>query len=219
MKPLISAKEAVSKIKDGDSILVGGFMCCGQTFDLIDALLEQGTKDLTIICNDAGFPDKGIGKLIVERRVKSLIATHIGLNPVAGKMMHSKDMAVELVPQGTLAERIRAGGAGLGGILTPTGVGTKVEEGKQLIYIDERAYILEKAIKADHAFVKANITDENGNAFIAKSAKNFNNVMASAAKNTIVETEKYVKIGELSDEQVSVPCVFVKNIVEASYGR
>ena len=219
MKPLISAKEAVSKIKDGDSILVAGFMCCGQAFDLIDALLEQGTKDLTIICNDAGYPEKGIGKLIVAGRVKNLIATHIGLNPVAGQKMNSGELEVELVPQGTFAERVRAGGAGLGGILTPTGVGTKVEEGKQIIDIDGRAYILEKAIHADHAFIKANITDENGNAFVAKSAKNFNYVMASAAENTIVETEKFVKAGELWDEQVTVPCVFVKNIVEASYGR
>ncbi|MFA5480156.1 MAG: CoA transferase subunit A [Candidatus Muiribacteriota bacterium] len=217
MKKILKPEEAVSQITDNSSIMIGGFMCCGQSFNLIDALIENGAKNLTIICNDAGYPDKGVGKLIVAGRVRKLIATHIGLNPEAGKKMNSGELEVELVPQGTFAERIRCGGAGLGGILTPTGLGTEVEIGKKVIYIQGKNYILETAIKADFAFVKSNIADVTGNGFTAKSAKNFNVVMAMAAKHTILETEKLVEKGEIGTEDVTIPGIFVHTIVEGKY--
>jgi acetate CoA/acetoacetate CoA-transferase alpha subunit len=214
MKRICSAQKAVHNIHDGASLMIGGFMCCGQPLRLIDALLEKGSKDLTVICNDAGFPDRGVGKLIVAGRVKTLIASHIGLNPSAGDKMGSGEMAVELVPQGTLAERIRCGGAGLGGVLTPTGLGTEVEKGKRTIEVDGAAFLLEAPLRADFALVKANVTDRYGNCFVAKSAKNFNGVMAMAARHTIVETEELVEAGNLDPERVLIPGVFINDIVD-----
>lgn len=190
-------------------------MCCGQPLSLLDAILEAGTKNLTIITNDAGFPDKGIGKLIVAGRVSKLIASHIGLNPVAGQKMNSGEMKVELVPQGTLAERIRSAGAGLGGVLTPTGIGTKVEEGKQKVMIDDQEFLLELPLKADFALLKATTCDRQGNCFLAKSEKNFNTVMAMAAEQVIAEAENVVEIGQLDQDRVTIPGVFVQTIAEA----
>ncbi|MCK9224034.1 MAG: CoA transferase subunit A [Candidatus Muirbacterium halophilum] len=214
MKKVLNPADSVKIIKDGATIMISGFMCCGQPLSLIDALVEQGTKDLTIICNDAGYPDKpGVGRLIVEKRVKKLIASHIGLNPIAGQQMNSGELEVILVPQGSLAEKIRAGGTGLGGILTPTGVGTEVEKGKKIIEVDGIKYILEEALKAEFSLISSNICDEFGNAFIAKSAKNFNVVMAMAGENTIIETKKLVKTGQIENENITVPGVFVNTIV------
>lgn len=190
-------------------------MCCGQPLALMDAILAVGTKNLTVITNDAGFPDRGVGKLIVAGRVSHLIASHIGLNPVAGQKMHSGEMKVELVPQGTLAERIRSAGAGLGGVLTPTGIGTNVEEGKKKVMIDDQEYLVELPLKADFALIKATICDRQGNCFLAKSEKNFNTVMASAGAQVIAETEKLVDIGELDQDNVTIPGVFVNAITEA----
>lgn len=215
MKPVITTQEAAKKIKDGASIMVGGFMCCGQPLSLLDAILEAGTKNLTVITNDAGFPDKGIGKLIVAGRVSKLIASHIGLNPVAGQKMNSGEMKVELVPQGTLAERIRSAGAGLGGVLTPTGIGTKVEECKQKVMIDDQEFLLELPLKADFALLKATTCDRQGNCFLAKSEKNFNTVMAMAADEVIAEAENVVEIGQLDQDRVTIPGVFVQTIAEA----
>ncbi|MEF3279634.1 MAG: CoA transferase subunit A [Elusimicrobiota bacterium] len=215
MKKIISAKDAVAMVKDGSSIMVGGFMVCGHPFTLMEELLRKGTKNLILISNDAGFPDKGIGKLIVNGQVSHLIASHIGLNPVAGQKMNSGEMKVELVPQGTLAERIRSKGAGLGGFLTPTGVGTEVEKGKQKMTINGKDYLLELPLGADYSFIKATIVDKNGNCFIAKSAKNFNVVMAMAGDCVVVEAEKIVEVGELDPDMVDVPGVFVNYIVPA----
>jgi acetate CoA/acetoacetate CoA-transferase alpha subunit len=212
MKSIESPKAAVSRIHDGAVLLVSGFMCCGQPIRLTEALLEQGTKDLTVITNDAGFPDRGVGKLIVAGRVRRLIVSHIGLNPAAGQKMNSGEMAVELVPQGTLAERIRCAGAGLGGVLTPTGLGTEVEKGKRAVEVEGRKYLLETPLRADFALLKASVCDRCGNAFTAKSGKNFNPVMAMAAQHAILETDRLVETGALDPEQVTIPGVFVKTI-------
>lgn len=212
MKKILSPKDAVKVIHDKASIMVSGFMCCGQSLRLIDALLEKGSKDLTVITNDSGFPDRGVGKLIVAGRVKRLIVSHIGLNPEAGRKMNAGEMEVELVPQGTLAERIRCSGAGLGGVLTPTGLGTEVEKGKQKMVVDGQEYLLEKQIHADFAFLKADTCDRYGNAFVAKSGKNFNLVMAMAAQHAIVETDELVEAGGLDPEKVTIPGVFVNSI-------
>ncbi len=215
MKPIKKASEIAEKVKNGSSIMMGGFMVCGHPFTLAEELLKRNVKDLTLISNDAGFPDKGIGKLIVNGQVKHLIASHIGLNPVAGQKMNSGEMKVDLVPQGTLAERIRAKGAGLAGFLTPTGANTQVEQGKQKFNVNGKDYILEEPLGADFAFIKATKADKNGNCFIAKSAKNFNLVMAMAADYVVAEAEEIVEVGELDPDMVTVPGVFVSAIIEA----
>ncbi|MDD5627649.1 MAG: CoA transferase subunit A [Elusimicrobia bacterium] len=217
MKKIETPAQAVSHIHDGAVIMVGGFMCCGQPIRLTEALLAQGTKDLTVITNDAGFPNRGLGKLVVAGRVKRLIASHIGLNPAAGQKMNSGEMAVELVPQGTLAERIRCAGAGLGGVLTPTGLGTEAETGKRKLEVDGHKYLLETPLKADFALVKASVCDRCGNAFVAKAGKNFNPVMAMAAQHTIAEADRLVLRGELDPERVTIPGVFINTVaVEAA---
>jgi len=164
---IMTADEAVAKIKDGDSIMVGGFMACGTPEILIDALVRKNVRHLTIICNDAGVPGRGVGKLISNGQVKKLIASHVGLNPEVAQRMNTEveedKLECILVPQGTLAERVRAGGAGLGGILTPTGVGTIVAEGKQVINVQGRDYLLEEPLRADHAFLRGSVTDKFGN--------------------------------------------------------
>ncbi|MFA6091564.1 MAG: CoA transferase subunit A [Elusimicrobiota bacterium] len=213
MKRICTAKEAVQDVRDGASIMVGGFMCCGGPSGLMDALLEKGVKDLTLICNDAGLPDKGIGKLVVAGRVKHLIASHIGLNPAAGQKMHSGEMKVELVPQGTLAERIRAAGAGLGGVLTPTGLGTEVEKGKRIVEVDGKQFLLETPLRADFAMLSANEADRYGNAYVAKSARNFNPIMAMASDRVIVEAARVVEPGQIDPDRVNIPCVFVTDVV------
>ncbi len=215
MKPIKTPQEAVANIRDNSSIMIGGFMCCGHPFSVINAIVETGAKNLTLITNDAGYPDIGIGKLICQNRTRKLIVSHIGLNPIAGNKMHSGEMEVELVPQGTLAERIRAKGAGLGGVLTPTGIGTEVETGKQKITVMEKDYLLEIPIEADFALLQAAVCDKYGNCFINKSAKNFNLVMAMAAKTVIVEADKIVEPGELDPEHITVPGVFITTIVQA----
>ncbi len=215
MKPIKTPQEVAADIKDGSSIMIGGFMCCGHPFSVINAIIDAGAKNLTLITNDAGYPDIGIGKLICRDRTKKLIVSHIGLNPVAGDKMNSGDMDVDLVPQGTLAERIRAKGAGLGGILTPTGIGTEVEDGKQKIVVLEKEYLLETPLEADFALIQAAVCDKYGNCFINKSAKNFNLVMAMAAKTVIVEADEIVEVGKLDPEKVTVPGVFINTIVRA----
>ena len=212
MKKILTPGEAVKVIHDRASIMISGFMCCGQALRLVDALLERGVKDLTVITNDSGLPDRGVGKLIVAGRVRKLIVSHIGLNPEAGRKMNSGEMEVELVPQGTLAERIRCSGAGLGGVLTPTGIGTRVEDGKQKMRVGDSEYLLETPLHADFAFVKADVCDRYGNAFVAMSGKNFNTVMAMAAQHAILETDKLVEPGELDPEKVTIPGVFVNTI-------
>lgn len=190
---LVTMEEAVSHVKDGMTVFIGGFLGVGTPEKIIDALIEKGVKDLTVIGNDTGYPDRGIGRLVVNNQVKKVIASHIGTNPETGRRMHTGEMEVELVPQGTLAERIRCGGNGLGGFLTPTGVGTIVQEGKEVITVDGKDYLLEKPLKADVALLNGSIVDELGNIIYAKTTKNFNPMMATAADTVIVFAENLVK--------------------------
>lgn len=201
-------------IKDGQTIMVGGFLAVGTPEKLIDAIVKKGVKDLTIICNDTSYPDRGVGKLVVNHQVKKVIASHIGTNPETGRMMHTGEMEVELSPQGTLAERIRAGGAGLGGVLTTTGLGTVVAENKETIFVDGKEYLLEKPLKADIALLAGNIADKKGNVWYKGSARNFNPIMATAAEIVVVEAEKIVEVGEIEAEDVMTPHIFVDYIVD-----
>ncbi|MGY0394753.1 acetate CoA-transferase subunit alpha [Fusobacterium sp.] len=211
---VVTMEEAVSHVKDGMTVFIGGFLGVGTPEKIIDALIEKGVKDLTVIGNDTGFPDRGIGRLVCNNQVKKVIATHIGTNPETGRRMNTGEMEVELCPQGTLAERIRAAGNGLGGILTPTGVGTIVEEGKQVIEVDGKKYLLEKPIKADVALINGSVVDELGNVIYAKTTKNFNPMMATAADTVIVFAEKLVKVGEIDPDHVMTSRIFVDYIVK-----
>lgn len=211
---VVTMEEAVSHVKDGMTVFIGGFLGVGTPEKIIDALIEKGVKDLTVIGNDTGFPDRGIGRLVCNNQVKKVIATHIGTNPETGRRMNTGEMEVELCPQGTLAERIRAAGNGLGGILTPTGVGTIVEEGKQVIEVEGKKYLLEKPIKADVALINGSVVDELGNVIYAKTTKNFNPMMATAADTVIVFAEKLVKVGEIDPDHVMTSRIFVDYIVK-----
>ncbi|MDD3168897.1 MAG: CoA transferase subunit A [Eubacteriales bacterium] len=213
---IMTAREAVAPIKDGASIMVGGFMACGTPEALIDALVEKGVKNLTIICNDAGVPGRGVGKLLTNGQIKTLIASHVGLNPEVAKRMNTDveedKLECILVPQGTLAERIRAGGAGLGGFLTPTGVGTIVAEGKQVINIDGRDYLLEKPLKADVALIRGSVTDKFGNTTYNGTTRTFNPMMATAAEYVIVGACEIVEVGEIDPNNVVTSGIFVDAI-------
>lgn len=211
---IVTMEEAVSHVKDGMTVFIGGFLGVGTPEKIIDALIAKGVKDLTVIGNDTGYPDRGIGRLVVNNQVKKVIATHIGTNPETGRRMHTGEMEVELVPQGTLAERIRCGGNGLGGFLTPTGVGTIVEEGKEVITVDGKKYLLEKPLKADVALINGSIVDELGNVIFAKTTKNFNPMMATAADTVIVYAENLVKVGEIDPDHVMISRIFVDYIVK-----
>jgi acetate CoA/acetoacetate CoA-transferase alpha subunit len=214
MKKVVDKNELRHLLKDGISIMFGGFMACGTPQGLVDLLLEMNVKDLTLICNDAGFPDRGIGKLIVNKQVKKLITSHIGLNPEAGKQMNEGTLEVLLVPQGTLAEQIRAEGSGIGGFLTPTGVGTSVETGKQKMTIDGKEYLLEMPLRADFAMLRGSITDTDGNIYYKGTTRNFNPLMALAADTVIVETEELVERGQIKPEDVMTLGVLVRYIVK-----
>ena len=213
MNKLISIVEAIDKIQDGMTIMVGGFLGCGSPHKLIDALVNKGTKNLTLICNDSGFMDIGVGKLVVNKQIKKLIASHIGTNPETGRQMNSGETEVVLVPQGTLAEQVRAGGAGLGGFLTPTGAGTIVENGKEKRVIDGKVYLLELPLKADVALIAGEVADRFGNIVYDGATRNFNNLMATAADIVIIETERIVEIGDLNPNHVVTPGVFIDYIV------
>lgn len=210
----ITIKDATKLINDGDIVMVGGFMANGTPEKLIDALVEKGVKNLTLICNDAGFPDKGVGKMVAQKQFSTIIASHIGLNREAGRQMNDGETVINLVPQGTLAEQIRAGGFGLGGFLTPTGIGTLVEEGKDIITIDDKEYLLEKPLKADVALVFANKADKNGNLQYSGSENNFNQVMVSNATTTIVETREIVEVGDLDPNFIHTPGIFINYLVK-----
>ena len=213
MNKQISLDKAVELIQDGMTIMVGGFLGCGSPHRILNRLVESGAKDLTLICNDSGFVDVGVGKLVVNKQVKKLIASHVGTNPETGRQMHAGEMEVVLVPQGTLAEQVRAGGAGLGGILTPTGVGTVVEEGKQKIEVDGAIYLLEKPLRADLALIAGEVADKYGNIVYYGATRNFNQLMATAAETVIVEAEAVVEVGELDPNNVVTPGIFVTHIV------
>jgi acetate CoA/acetoacetate CoA-transferase alpha subunit len=212
MKP-VSAEEAVAMIPNGASIMVGGFMGVGTPERLLDELVRQKKSGLSLISNDACTPGKGVGKLFEGGQVASLIGTHIGLNPKAQQQMLGKQITVSLVPQGTFVERIRAGGCGLGGVLTPTGVGTLVEEGKQKIKVNGKDYLLETALRANFALVHAFLADYAGNLSYALTARNFNPVMAMAADTVIVTAEHIVPVGVIAPDHVVTPGPLVDYLV------
>lgn len=209
----VSLEQAVSLIPSGATLMVGGFMGVGTPERLMDELVRQGKRDLTVICNDNARPGVGIGKLVDARLLKKTICSHIGLNPETQKLMLDHLLEVELTPQGTLIERVRAGGFGLGGILTPTGVGTLVEEGKRKLEIDGQEYLLETALRADFALVAAFLCDYVGNLSYALTSRNFNPVIAMAADTVIVETEHIVPTGMISPDHVMTPAALVDYVV------
>lgn len=212
---IISAKEAASLIKDGDSVMMGGFLGCGAAHKCVEALLKIGTKNITMIGNDSAMIDVSYGKLIVNKQIKKLIATHIGTNKETGRQMSAGELEVELVPQGTLAERIRAAGAGLGGVLISTGIGTLVADGKQIIKVDNKDYLLEKPLRANVALIYATYADKYGNLAYDGTTRNFNSLMAMAADLVIVEVEQFLP-NALDPNAVIVPSIAVDYIVDSS---
>lgn len=216
---IVTAAEAVSKINDGATIMISGFLGTGTPETLIDALVEKGVRHLTVIANDGGLPAKegstarGVGKLLERGMIDHIIASHVGMNPLIGQGINDGTLKCTLVPQGSLAEKIRAGGAGLGGVLTPTGVGTIVAEGKQVINIDNKDFLLEKPLRADFSLIRASICDEYGNYSCALATKNFNYVMAMASETVILASEKVVGVGELPPDTFTMSGIFVNFIV------
>ena len=213
MRGFISAKEAAANVKDGMTVMVGGFLANGTPEKIIDALVESGVRDLTLICNDTAFPDRGVGKLIVNRQVRKVYTSHIGTNPSTGEQMNGGEIEIEFCPQGTLAERIRAAGSGLGGVLTPTGLGTLVAEGKQVINVDGKDFLLEKPLRADVALIGASLGDKSGNLVYRGTSQNFNPLMATAADMVIAQVGEVVETGGIAPEYVRTPSVLVDFIV------
>ena len=209
----VSLKDAVAMIPDGATLMIGGFMGVGSPERLIEELVLQGKSNLTVIANDNAMPGRGIGKLVDAGLVSRTVASHIGLNPETQRQMIARRMEVDLVPQGTLVERIRAGGCGLGGVLTPTGVGTVVEEGKQRIELNGKSYLVETALRADFALIHAFLADYTGNLAYALTARNFNPVMAMAADTTIVTADNIVPVGVISPDHVVTPAPLVDYLV------
>ena len=224
----ITAKEAAAMVKSGDFVMVGGFLGHGTLDSIINELAETDVKDLTLAANDTGFPAadpengvkgekhgfRGVSELIARHKVKTLHVSHIGTNPETGRQMSAGEMEVILTPQGTLAEKIRAGGFGLGGVLTPTGVGTDVAEGKQVINVDGKDYLLETALKGDVCLIKGSIVDKLGNVYYKGTTRNFCPLMAAACKTVIVEAEKIVEPGEIAPEDVMTSFILVDYIVD-----
>ena len=211
---IVSLEHVMSFINDGVTIMVGGFLGVGTPHAIIDATVKKGVKNITLISNDTGITGSGNSKLIASRLVKKAITSHIGTNPETGKQMMAGELDVQLTPQGTLAEKIRAAGVGLGGVLTPTGIGTAVAEGKQVLTIEEKQYLLELPLKADVAILKGSTVDTFGNVMYNETTQNFNTVMAMAADVVIVEAEKVVDAGELDPNCVMTPGIFVDYIVK-----
>jgi acetate CoA/acetoacetate CoA-transferase alpha subunit len=209
----ISVEEAVAKIPPGATVMVGGFMGVGTPERLIDEVVRQKKTGLTVICNDAALPGKGVGKLFDAALVSRMTATHIGLNPKAQQQMLAKEVEIDLVPQGTLVERIRAGGCGLGGVLTPTGVGTVVAEGKRQIEVDGKQFLLETALRADFALVHAFLADYIGNLAYALTSRNFNPVMAMAADTVLVTADNIVPVGVIAPDHVVTPSPLVDFLI------
>jgi acetate CoA/acetoacetate CoA-transferase alpha subunit len=209
----ISLERSVALIPDGASLMIGGFMAVGTPERIVDEIVRQKKRDLTVIANDTAMPGKGIGKLVSARLLRKVIASHIGLNPETQKLMMTGDLEVELVPQGTLIERIRAGGFGLGGVLTQTGLGTPVEEGKQRVQVNGKDYLVETALRADFALVEAFVADYLGNLGYALTARNFNPVIAMAADTVIVCAENIVPIGVISPDHVVTPAPVVDYLI------
>ena len=214
MRQAISPAAAAALVPDGASVMIGGFMAVGSPHRVIDALVARGARGLTVIANDTGKPGLGIGKLIDAGCVARAIVSHIGTNPVTQRKMIAGEMVVDLVPQGTLAERIRAGGAGLGGVLTPTGIGTSVAEGKQVITVGGRDYLLETPLRADVALLHCYEADYYANLSYRLTAQNFNPVMAMAADLVIAEPDEIVPIGVIPPDHVRTPGIIVTHLVE-----
>lgn len=211
---LVSEAKIKSIFKDKMTIMIGGFMSCGAPIRLIELLIESGVKELTLICSDTGTQGVGVGKLIDTNQVKKVLASHIGLNPITGAKMNQAQIEVNLIPQGTLAEQIRAAGAGLGGILTPTGVGTLIEDGKQVLTIDDQKYLLELPLKADIALIKGSICDDIGNTIYKGTTSNFNPIMATAAKLVILEADEILKDKTLRAETIHTSSIYVDMILD-----
>jgi acetate CoA/acetoacetate CoA-transferase alpha subunit len=209
----IDVAEAVARIPDGARLMIGGFMGVGSPERIIDELVRQKKRDLTVIANDTAIPGRGIGKLVDNGLVSLTIASHIGLNPETQRQMIAGQMKVDLVPQGTLIERIRAGGFGLGGVLTPTGVGTIVEQGKRRIELDGKSYLVESALRADFALLNAFLADYLGNLSYVLTARNFNPVIAMAADTTIAQADHIVPVGLIAPDHVLTPAVLVDYLV------
>jgi 3-oxoacid CoA-transferase subunit A len=216
VKVVASAAEAVAKIPDGATLMVGGFGLCGVPEDLIRALHARGTRDLTVISNNAGVDEHGLGILLRTRQIRKMISSYVGENREFERQFLQGELEVELVPQGTFAERIRAGGAGIGGFFTPTGYGTIVAEGKETRELNGRHYVLEMPLVADFAFVKAHQGDSVGNLVYRRTARNFNPMMATAARVTIAEVEHLVAPGDLDPDAIVTPGIFVRHVVQSS---
>ncbi len=209
-----SAAAAIEDIQDGAAIMSGGFGLCGNPENLITALHSKGTRDLTVISNNCGTTDSGLGVLLHSKQIKKMISSYVGENKEFERQFLGGELEVELVPQGTLAERIRAGGAGIGGFYTPTGYGTKAAEGKETRELDGKMYVFERPLHADFSFVRAHKADRWGNVVFRKTARNFSPMMCMAGKITIVEAEHIVELGELEPDQVHIPGVFVQRVVQ-----
>jgi acetate CoA/acetoacetate CoA-transferase alpha subunit len=209
MRKIIPSEQAVAKIQSGMTLMIGGFLANGSPHGIIAALLQSSVRNLTVICSDTAYPDRGLGQLIRNRQVSKVITSHIGTNPDTIDQMNAGTLEVEFSPQGTLAERIRSGGAGLGGVLTPTGLGTQVEQGKEKIVIDGKTYLLEKPLHADVALIGATIGDAEGNLFYKGTSRVFNPLMATAADLVIAEVERIEPVGFFEPEQVHTPALFI----------
>ncbi len=216
MTQILTAAQAVALVPDGASILMGGFGLCGIPENLIKELVRRGTKNLTVMSNNAGVDDYGIGLLLHNRQVRKMIGTYVGENQTLENMILSQEIDIELVPQGTFAERIRAQGAGIPAFFTPTGVGTLVADGKEVRLFDGREYVLERALGADFAFVKAYKADAMGNLVYRRTTRNFNPMMATAAKTTIAEVEEITDTGALDPEAIVTPGIFVDILVRGA---
>jgi len=214
MKKISTVAQAIEKVENGMTLMIGGFLGVGTPEALIDAVVEKKLKDLTIICNDTSFPEQGIGKLVVNGCVKKVITSHIGTNKETGRLMNEGLLEVVLSPQGTIAEQVRAAGSGLGAVITPTGVGTIVEEGKDTLVIDGKKYLVELPLKADVALIHAKTADEKGNLVYKYSGQNFNPLMAMAAETVIAEVDEIVPVGSLDPNFVHTPHIFVDMIVK-----
>jgi len=215
-KVVRDAREAVNDVQNGATIMMGGFGLCGIPENLILALRDKGVRDLTIISNNAGIDDFGIGLLLQTRQVKKMISTYVGENQLFERLVLSGELEIELVPQGTFAERIRAGGAGIAGFYTPTGYGTLIAEGKETREFGGRMYVLERGLTADFSFVKAWKADRWGNLVYNKTARNFNPMMATAGRVTIAEVEQLVELGELDPDGIHTPAIYVKRVLQGS---
>lgn len=211
MKKIVSAKEAISLIKDDSTVMIGGFLSCGTPDKLIDELVEQNVQRLTMISNDTSIPTADKGKLIVNKQIKKVITTHIGTNPETGRQMNDGELDVELVPMGTLVERIRAKGTGMGGVLTPTGVGTILEKNKETLNVDGKKFIFERPIGADFALIYGSKVDKFGNVWFHGTTRNLNTIMATAAETVIVQADELVDC--INPDEVVIPGLFIDYIV------